>query len=215
MKKRWLCLLLAAVCLLSGCASILDREYGSVEPHSSKYWESETDDTLRAESYQDLVNDLLLLIGQHTEDATVRFYSEDAELSVSDTLEKAAAEVQQETPLGAYAVEYITSTNEEKRGYWEIELHLSYRRTAEDIQAIVNATSTAALPDLLSAALDAGKKTLTVRIGYWGEGEADRVTQIVDQVRSDRGLSDSAPWTVSLYPAEGDVGLIEFQLEAS
>ena len=71
MKKRiWL---LAAACvLLSGCASLLDREYSRVEAHSSKFWESEATGILRAESYQDIVNDLLILIGQHTETASAR-----------------------------------------------------------------------------------------------------------------------------------------------
>ena len=75
MRKPVLILLLTGCVLLSGCSSILDREYSSVEEHSSKYWESEAAGTLRAESYQDIVNDLLILIGKHTESATVRLYN--------------------------------------------------------------------------------------------------------------------------------------------
>ena len=58
MNTRLLALSLALM-FLTGCASILEREYSTVEPHSSKFWESEAADTLRAENYQDLVNDLL------------------------------------------------------------------------------------------------------------------------------------------------------------
>ena len=61
MKFR-LMLLVVFVCLLTGCASLLEREYSTSEPHSSKFWESEAAGTLRAENYQDVVNDLLLLI---------------------------------------------------------------------------------------------------------------------------------------------------------
>ena len=60
-------------------------------------------------NYQDIVNDLLILIGQHTESATVRLYNYEDDLTVADTLEQATTEVQQETPMGAYAVEYITA----------------------------------------------------------------------------------------------------------
>ena len=56
MKARLLAFALALVCL-TGCAPLLEREYNTVEPHSSKFWESEAADTLRAENYQDLVND--------------------------------------------------------------------------------------------------------------------------------------------------------------
>ena len=60
MKKRCLAVLMLALCLLTGCASLLEREYSTAEPHSSKFWESEATDTLRAENYQDIVNDLQL-----------------------------------------------------------------------------------------------------------------------------------------------------------
>ena len=101
MKIRFLTLTAAVCLLLTGCASLLEREYSTVEPHVSKFWESEAAGTLRAESYQDIVNDLLILIGQHTESATVRLYNYRDEITVADTLEMAAAEIQQETPLGA------------------------------------------------------------------------------------------------------------------
>ena len=45
--KRWIPALLA-LCLLTGCAPLLERSYSTSEPHSSKYWESEAADTLRA-----------------------------------------------------------------------------------------------------------------------------------------------------------------------
>ena len=70
---RVICLLWACLAL-TGCSALLEREYATVEPHSSKFWESEAAGTLRAENYQDIVNDLLILIGQHTESAAVRLY---------------------------------------------------------------------------------------------------------------------------------------------
>ena len=56
-----------ALCLLTGCSALLERTYSTAEPHSSKFWESEAAGTLRAENHQDVVNDLLLLVGQHRE----------------------------------------------------------------------------------------------------------------------------------------------------
>ena len=75
MKLRHLTLLLCVSLSLTGCSALLERNYATVEPHSSKFWESEAAGTLRAENYQDIVNDLLILIGQHTESATVRLYN--------------------------------------------------------------------------------------------------------------------------------------------
>ena len=70
MKLRHLTLLLCVSLSLTGCSALLERNYATVEPHSSKFWESEAAGTLRAENYQDIVNDLLILIGQHTESAS-------------------------------------------------------------------------------------------------------------------------------------------------
>ena len=75
MKWRPMVWMLVSLCLLTGCASLLERTYSKVEPHSSRFWESEAADTLRAENYQDIVNDLLILIGQHTESASLRLYN--------------------------------------------------------------------------------------------------------------------------------------------
>lgn len=211
MRRCWI--LLLSLCLLTGCSSLLEREYSTVEPHSSKFWESEAANTLRAENYQDIVNDLLLLIGQHTETATLRLYNFEDDLTVADTLEQAAVEIQQETPMGAYAVEYITSSSQSQRGYYEVALQIGYRRTAEQIQSVVNATSTEGLYSLLEAALADGRTELAVRIGYWGQDGPEQVADTMARLRAELGLPESPGWVVNYYPSDGSVGLIEFLLD--
>ena len=212
MRGRWVALLLAAL-LLTGCSPLLEREYSTTEPHSSKFWESEAAGTLRAENYQDIVNDLLLLIGQQTEAATVRLYNFEDDLSVADTLERAAVEIQEQTPLGAYAVSYITTSSQSQRGYYEIAVKIGYRRTAEQIQAVVNATRPEAVSSLLEVALNDGRTELAVRIGYWGQDGQSGIESAVARVREERGLTEETPWLVNYYPAEGPVGLVEFLLD--
>ena len=212
MRGRWAALLLAAL-LLTGCSPLLEREYSTTEPHSSKFWESEAAGTLRAENYQDIVNDLLLLIGQHTESAAIRLYNFEDEVSVADTLERAAVEIQEQTPLGAYAVTYITPSSQAQRGYYEIAVKIGYRRSAEQIQSVVNATRPEAVSSLLEAALNDGRTELAVRIGYWGQDGQSGIESAVAQVREERGLTEETPWLVNYYPAEGPVGLVEFLLD--
>lgn len=210
--KKWVLApvscLLAGVLLLTGC-SLLDRQYSTVEEHTSKYWESESADTLRAESYQDLVNDLLLLIGQYKQKGTVLFYNSNIEPIVTDLMEQAATEVQTETPMGSYAVAYITSEITEQHSYDEITVHISYRRSEKQLKAIVNATTTAALSDLLDKAILADKDDLTVRIGYWDDSAARKVSQAVAAAQQRWGLADHPAWTVTYYPTKEDPGLIE------
>ena len=211
MKTRVLALALVMMCL-TGCASLLEREYSTVEPHSSKFWESEAADTLRAENYQDIVNDLLILIGQHKESATVRLYNFEDDLTVTDTVERAAMEVQQETPLGSYAVEYITSSSQQQRGYYEVSIQIGYRRTTEQIHSVVNATSAEAIYSLLAAAVDTGRGELAVRVSYWGTDGQEKVDAAVARLREERNLTEGNVWLVNNYPASGPVGLVEFLL---
>ncbi|MBP3509996.1 hypothetical protein [Oscillibacter sp.] len=212
MRARRAALLLALL-LLTGCTPLLEREYSTTEPHSSKFWESEAAGTLRAENYQDIVNDILLLIAQHTDAATVRLYDFEDDVSVADTLERAAVEIQEQTPLGAYAVSYITTSSQAQRGYYEIAVQIGYRRSAEQIQSVVNATRPEAVSSLLEAALNDGRTELAVRIGYWGQDGQSGIESAVVQVREERGLTEETPWLVNYYPAEGPVGLVEFLLD--
>lgn len=212
-KLSGLAVLTLALCLLTGCSALLERTYSTAEPHSSKFWESEAAGTLRAENHQDVVNDLLLLVGRHQETATLRLYDFKSDLAVADILEEAAAEVQQETPMGAYAVEFITTSSHAQRGYYEVAVRIGYRRTLEQLQAVVNATSPEALYSLLAAALDEGKTELAVRMGYWGENGGVRVEEAMAQLREERELTETVPWVVNYYPAGENPGLVEFLLD--
>ena len=214
MKWRPMVWMLVSLCLLTGCASLLERTYSKVEPHSSRFWESEAADTLRAENYQDIVNDLLILIGQHTESASLRLYNFEDDLAAAAAMEQAAAETQQETPLGAYAVEYMTSAGQSRRGYYEATVKISYRRTAEQVQSLVNATSPEAVYSLLDAALDEGRTELAIRVSYWGTDGRERVEAAVEQLRKERGLEEPPTWQVNYYPDSGQVGLVEFLMDS-
>ena len=215
MKKRGI-LALTALCalLLTGCASLLERQYVTSDLHTSKFWESEAVDTLRAENRQDIVNDVLLLIGQHKEGATIRLYSDMDDVTVSELVQEATSEVRRQTPMGAYAVEYITSSVHAQRGYHEIDLIISYRRTAEQVKAVVNATSTAGIASLLEGAVEAGQKELAVRIGYWDEESRAAIESAMETLREEREMGEEPYWEVHCYPSEEIAGLVEFLLDA-
>ena len=202
-----------ALGLLTGCASLLERSYTTSEPHSSKFWESEAAATLRAENRQDMVNDLLILIGQHTETASLRLYNFPDEQTALEELEKAAQEVQQETPLGAYAVEYITYTvSQDNRAYSEIKLSLGYRRSEAQVKGIVHATSISALHTLLTAAAENDAAELVVQVGYFRD-QAQEVRDIVAQVEQEQRGEESALWQVEFYPNESSAGIIEILMK--
>ena len=234
--------LLALSLLLTGCGErLLERSYSSVTPHSAAYRETENANTLRAENYPDLVNALLMLLGEHSEGGAVRIYGDAPDKA--QLAEDACVEVQKETALGAYLLDYITYEGKAESGYYELMVRFGYRRTAEELSAIVNATSAEALPDLLRAAIAEGRDAVAIRVGYLGGGR-ESVTEQVEIVHreayppepaeepetaapsetppeseelppeaaEEEAPYDLAPWQVLFYPDDEKPGIVEVLL---
>ena len=211
MRKKFIALLLALCLSLSGCGNVvLERSYSVSAPHSAVYWENENADTLRADSYQDLVNALLLLLGEHSEEGTVRIYGSDE--NAASMAEQACREVQEETPLGAYLLDYISYTDAQAHGYYEMQVRLGYRRTAEEQAGIVTATSTEALPDLLRlTAREGSLSRIAVRFTYF-TADRDGIRDMVRSVQEEVDPGFTEPWQVNFYPDTDDVGIVEVVL---
>ena len=211
MKKIIVFLLLCGALLLSGCG-LLRREYSRTEPHSATYYEGDRRDVLRAEGRQDLVNDLLLLVSAHDESGTVWLYDSEDGADASQLAQVACDEVLQETPLGAYALEYLTYTVDEGgRGYTQLRFTAGYRRTAQQIKSIVHATNAAALRDLLQAAVENGAKELAVQVGSF-DGSRQSVLDSVAAFQQELGHGNQS-WQVQFYPDTNAWGIMEIILK--
>lgn len=162
MNKRMLPLLMAACLALSGCASLLERSYGSVEPYSDRYWDSGAADTLKAESYQDLVNSLLMLLEQRAEECVIRLYTEDRENAYELVL-AANREVRNETVLGSYLLWSLTFSRERSENYDTLTYRMIYRKDAEDLDNIMTLSDSQSLVDLLRLAVREEHEKLTAQ----------------------------------------------------
>ena len=206
MKKRMLPLLLAALLCLTGCGSFLEREWYEVKDHSSSYYEGSGRGVLQADTYQDLVNDILILVGNHTEEGTIRLYCSQEGLDANEAASSACQEVEHDTPVGSYAVEYLQYTvDDSARNYSEIVVTIGYRRTEQQLNSIVHATNITALRDLLA---DAAEQGLTEQFSS-ADGTAADVERLVRGVET---ASGGQGWTVTFYPSRDNVGLAEILL---
>lgn len=207
MKKIVVLALACLMCFSAVGCSMLERSYVNVRPHSSSYYESEDKSVLRAETYQDLVNDLLVIVGERAEAGSIWLYAQDGSHDVQQMVERACQEVQHETPIGSYAVEYMTYTIAESSGaYIDVQLTVSYRRSEEQMDHMVNVTGIAALRDLLGAAAERGDSELAVQLGSVDCAAAD-VYAIVEEVAA--RWEGGGRWRVALYPSEQQIGIVE------
>ena len=209
MKKRRLPLLLAALLCLTGGGSFLEREGYEVKDHSSSYYEGSGRGVLQADTYQDLVNDILILVGNHTEEGTIRLYCSQEGLDANEAASSACQEVEHDTPVGSYAVEYLQYTvDDSARNYSEIVVTIGYRRTEQQLNSIVHATNITALRDLLADAAAQGLTELAVQFSST-DGTAADVERLVRGVETPSG---GQGWTVTFYPSRDNVGLAEILL---
>lgn len=130
-----------------------------VEPYADRYWDASAEDTLRAESYQDLVNSLLMLIEEGAEDGVIRYYTAGDAYGLAL---QATQEVREETMLGSYLLEKITFTYQMmEEGVCTLTYEMVYREDAEDVDSLMVLSDSQSLVDLLRLAIREGHDKLT------------------------------------------------------
>ena len=162
-KKTILAAALAACLLLSGCAALLERSYSVVEPYAHRYWDSGAEDTLRVDSYQDLVNSLVMLIEQRAEEAVIRCYGE---VGTYAEASKAQREVRRDTVEGSYLLESIRFTFGEGTNYSTVDFRMTYREDAEDLDNVMTLSDSQSLVDLLRLAIREEHERITAKFTF-------------------------------------------------
>ena len=210
--RKIMCAVMAALMLLStGCASMLNRDYSSVAPHSATPTAEGDSNTIRVENYQELVNALIYLVNQGEESGSIRYSGEEADFK--KLMDEACLEVKQEDPLGNYAVDYIKYSVTSIVGSYEADVQITYRRTREQVASIVDATGAAAIRSELSRALSSFDTEVVLRISYFEEDEA-YIQQLVRQAYLSNPATalDFPDAQVAMYPESGQQRIVEVTL---
>ena len=204
---------------LCGCASLLERSYTSVAPHTSQSWESGQADLPEASSSETLDPLLLTMVGRYMGSGVLRLTQcpdvQTAELWISQALWR----VQKESGLGSYAVEYaLYHVNEPERGQtaYEVEVRIGYRRTEQEVQSIYYATTIEAVPELLAEVSNAGENALAIHISAFEEGDVQRVEELIAEVLLPTGAEAGTPeefWESHFYPSKESPVILEILLK--
>lgn len=204
-------LLLAALLLLSGCSSMLERNYMVVTTHTDYPSTADDSNVLKAESYQDLVNDVLYFVNQGVEHGTIRLtnYPRDVETDLNN----ACLEVARDAPLGAYAVDFIEHDCTRVVKYYEANIHITYRRTLEQIQSIKTVTGSSAVRQVLRERLTRFAPEAVLQVSYFTEDE-DYISNLIRQSYYDTPAAalGMPKYTISLYPDQGRERIVEILL---
>ncbi len=213
-KQAVVCTLLSGSLLLSGCSSMLEREYSVVSPHSATPVVESDQLTIRVESYQDLVNALLYFITQGRETGVIRLYN--YPYAATKDMEAACQEVATEDPLGAYAVENISFDVTPIVSCYEANIEISYRRTQQQVGSIMTAAGSTTIREKLRNALDQFQDELALRINYFDENKEYIQTLLREAYLSSPGTALDFPQvTVNFYPEGSRQCIVEILLDYS
>ena len=169
--RRWAALLLLCLLpVLGGCSAILEREYLVTAPHEEQPVTDDDENVLRAENYQELVNSILYFVDHRMEHGVVRLvnYPRDVESDLS----AACLEVANDAPIGAYAVSDIRHDSTRVVKYYEANLYITYRRTAQQMDSIRTVIGASAIRSVLGETLSTFSAESVLRVSYFADDEA-------------------------------------------
>ncbi len=202
--KRRIAVLLLAFCLLpalSGCDSLLEREYRSVSRHISQTSDTEDTSALRAESYSDLVNSVQFFVSMGETEGVVHLYQYSGD--VEQDAEDACREVLEQDPLGAWALEDITWTSSRIVSYYECVFTFTYRHTATEIASVQTVVGSTAIRDALGAALSDYDPSLVLQVSSYYAQKELLLGLVQEAYYSLPGYAQGYPdVSISVYPQE-------------
>ena len=216
MAARLTVLILTLCLLLGGCASLLNRSYTTEAPHQPFSDEEKDSDILRAETYQGLVSALLEFVSRGANEGTIRLYNYSG--SAESDLDAAYLELTRQDPLGAYAVDYITYELSRVMSYYQVDLRkIVYRKTPEQMAAIISVTGISAITGELREVLQNFREEAVFRVSYFDEGvTAEAIAEMVraayyEVPEAAFGLPEVQ---VEIYPKEavGQQRIVEIRL---
>lgn len=145
----------------SGCANTFSKDYIVIKDHEDVYKVLEPDSSVQVVSnYAGMKNAVLNLVSNASEYGVIRTknYSGD----VTEDISRACHEVTRETPLGVYAVEYMSHTPRQMISYYEIELSISYKKSSEEINNVVKVKSGPELFSHIDAAIKNSSESIAL-----------------------------------------------------
>lgn len=205
MKKVFPVLLM--LMMLCGCSGFRTDSYILVEPHDEGYEVAIDSSAVTVSSYLGLKNAMADMVEKCVTDGVIRAEGYSGELT--DDLDNAVYEIWRVDPLGAYAVDYMTYDCSKIVSYYEIHVHITYRRTENEIASVVYASTLEELKDRIRDAMEGYAPELLVRVSDYQDMDYVELMQQVYEDHPEFAL-ERPRLTVSTYPENGSQRILEF-----
>lgn len=201
--------LLLLVLLFSGQLST-NRTFTWQQPHTPIQTDSEASAYLVARNYKQLVDRAHSLLMAGETEGRIRYYDSDEEIDAD--LSRACAELMN-TPIGAFAVETVKMTPTPLLSYYNIQISVTYRRTADEFAALQSLDSSSDLQGILLSALNTHAPSVLLMMDYYSPDllafDKNLTSACAENPDCCYGLSG---YRLSTYPEEGLSRIVEIEL---
>lgn len=186
--KQIVPVLLGICLLLSGCMTWFDGNYHSIAPHKEHENRPDTGN-MNAAQYSDLIFSLEQMIQFCTENGVINVEQYDPS-QIAHDMNQAVADIRQNNPVGAYAVEQIQYDIGTSAGQPAVAVTITYVRTLSEIRKIRTASDLDTVLNIVTSALDECAPEVVIYLsdlhiadfGEWIEDYANLHPDIVMEV---------------------------------
>ena len=213
MKKLITVILLLAMLLgMAGCASMLRKEYYEVSDYVEETTDSPEDTGGGIKNYKALLRAINRLVVRHDTDGRLTFSGYEGD--ISDDLASACWEIKNNTPMGAFSVDYMSYDLSRIVSYYEADIYITYRRTKTQVESIVNLSMTGMLQNQIQAAMKSGESYVLASLNTLMINE-ETVKEYVWEIYTEEQLRlVSLPKvTVNIYPDSGSEKIFEISFD--
>ena len=132
--------MMLTIVMVSGCLNFLEGSVVSITDHEFPPYEKPPVEQIVVADYEEFKAVLLDLIYTHEVSAQILCHNFDGE-DVQSEVMRASEEIMFEHPVGAYAVADFTVTTAKVMSSFEVDIEIEFKRTAEQIGSIINAST--------------------------------------------------------------------------
>lgn len=206
--KRVMTAALMICILLSGCTSLMDGNYVSVEPHRERNTSGQTG-VVFASNYTQLRDALVEMADSGTESSVINVAEYDQDLLESG-IEMAVEFVKKAHPIGAYAVEQISYEIGSGGGKPAVSVSISYIHGRSEIRKIKTVRDMSVVQDKCAEALDKCESSLVLLVKRYSAWD---VTQFVEDYAAENPdlVMEIPEVAVGVYPDTGMERVVELK----
>ena len=194
--------------ILSGCRDVFDGHYSSAVPHQAAGGE-QIGHRASAKDRQELYDVLAKMVSDGEEEALISVADYDPEL-LSDEMWEVRSQLEDQHPIGAYAVDWISFKEGKSEGERTLTVHIRYIHDRTEIRAIRSVEGMEELERKICQAVERYDVGLVLCVqGFESRDLVQVVRSFADE--NIHQIMEVPQVTVATYPEKGDVRVVELR----